>query len=59
MINWISVKDRLPGHGTNVLVLIESHKSHDYVRFSHYKNGAFNEQDGRKIENVEFWRNNI
>jgi hypothetical protein len=27
MINWISVKDRLPSHGTNVLVLIESHES--------------------------------
>lgn len=59
MSNWVKVSDRLPGHGTNVLVLIESHESHDYVRFMHFKNGAFYEQDGSKIDNVEFWRNNI
>lgn len=57
--NWIKVEDKLPSHGTNVLVLIESHESHDYVRFSHFKNGVFYEQDGSKIDNVEYWRNNI
>ena len=56
---WIKVEDKLPDHGSNVIVLIESYESHDYVRFSHFKNGVFYEQDGSKIENVEYWRRNI
>lgn len=57
--DWIKVEDRLPDHGSNVMVLIESNKTHDYVRFSHFKNGVFYEQDGSKIDNVEYWRRNI
>ena len=58
-MKWISVKDSLPEQGTNVIVLIEAFPTHDYVRFSHYKDGTFYEQTGRVIENVEYWRHNI
>ena len=57
-MKWISVRDRLPNYGENVVVLIEARATHDYVRFSHYKNGVFYEQDGSIIENIEYWRQN-
>ena len=58
-MEWISVKDRLPYHGETVVVLMEARATHDYVRRSHYKDGVFYEQNGRVIENVEYWRNNL
>lgn len=57
-MKWISVKDKLPNNGANVIVLISALATHDYVRFAHYKHGVFYEQDGRIIENIEYWRNN-
>ena len=59
-MKWISVRDRLPQDQSTVIVLKESFKTHDYVCHALYvaKDNAFYWQDGSKIENVEYWRQN-
>lgn len=60
MIEWISVKDRLPAHRSTVVVLMEKHETHDYVNITLYDahKQAFLWQDGSEIKGVEYWRHN-
>jgi hypothetical protein len=60
MINWISVKDKLPDHKSTVVVLMEKGQGHDYVNICLYDTHkkAFLWQDGSEIKGVEYWRHN-
>ena len=55
MIEWISVKDRLPAHKSTVIILMEKREKYDYVNivlYDAHKN-AFLWQDGSEIKGVE------
>lgn len=60
MINWISVKDKLPNHKSTVVVLMTKREAYNYVNIALYdaQKKAFLWQDGSEIKGVEYWRHN-
>jgi hypothetical protein len=56
-VEWISIEDETPENQEKVVILLgKTDKGHDYIDEVIYKNGAFIDQRGKRVENVKFWR---